>query len=110
MEVEVAVVVPPGVKLSEASVCRIEIRDVSFADAPSKTLSMHEVRGSSIAGDAITACVKVPDGAPRELNVWVRLSPTGAPLTTRGDYVTTRAYPVGPSTGRVVVQLERVGR
>ncbi len=114
MRVEVTVLLKHRVELSKGAVCRIEVRDVTQLDAPSKTLSAYVTPVKSIAGDVVltTHLDVVGSGAlTRRLNVWARLSTTGSGRTQIGDYVTTVAYPVDPKTGdsRIVVELERVG-
>ncbi len=113
MRIHVAILVRDRVKLLETAVCRVEVRDVTYADAPSRTVCWHEAAITRIENQTVLTMwldVPVRDLESRQLTVWARLSLTGAKPTQAGDYVTTAAYPVvaGLSGNRVVAERHRV--
>lgn len=114
MQVDVTVLLRHERELPKTAVCRVEVRDVTYLDAPSKTVSAHEAPVAGIVDDTVlTTRLNVPNvgfGA-HSLNVWAHLSMTGAKRIQVGDYVTTAAYPINlkVSTDRVIVELHRVG-
>jgi len=114
MQVDVTVLLRHKVKLPKTAVCRVEVRDVTYLDAPSKTLSVKKAPVAGIVDETVLKTrLKVPSAGPgaRNLNVWAHLSMTGVERIQVGDYVTTVAYPIAPGVGtdRVIVELQRVG-
>jgi hypothetical protein len=92
------------------SAVRIEVRDVSLADAPSRTVAAVDTTTTQPTADGVVAraTLEVPaDIDPRsQLTVFAQLAGPGAE-TSRGaelsrklpgDWITTRAYPA-PVTG-----------
>ena len=100
---------------------RIEVRDTSLADAPARTLSSAETttRDADAGGVVAEAVVDVPDGiAPgTQLTLYAQLEggtrearSASASGRLPGDWITTRSYPLDPSTGdrEVEVGLRRI--
>jgi len=104
-------VIPP-----QNSAVRIEVRDVSLADAPSRTVAAVDTTTTEPGTDGVVAraTLHVPaDVDPRaQLTVYAQLSGSGAGgsrgagLSRKlpGDWITMRAYPA-PVTGEEA-QLE----
>lgn len=114
MQVDVRVLLLHAVNLPKPAVCRVEVRDVTYVDAPSKTVSAYQGSVARIVdGEVLRTLLEVPDApsGTRTLNVWAHLSMTGERRVQVGDYITTAAYPIaqGVDVDQVVVELQRVG-
>ena len=88
---------------------RVEARDTSLADAPSETVGAadSEVRGQS--GSWLdTVELEVPR-LPSQCTVWAHVDVDRDGRVSRGDFITTAAYPVAPDgEARVAVRVRRV--
>src|SRR5262245_49610688 len=75
----------------------VEVRDVSAVDAPSTTVSSARVHALGGRGPVARVTLHVDDQlvrGGRALNVWARCSPSDAPRTVAGDWISTEAVPL----------------
>lgn len=87
---------------------RVQLRDTSLVDAPAVVL--HEVRTSVRSGSAVIASAQfeVVD-VPAHVTVWAHVDVDGDGKVSKGDYVTTRSYPVrAGSPGAISVEVVQV--
>ena len=77
---------------------RVEVRDVSVADAPSVVVAATELRDVTVGpGTMLAFELPVPEqDRSRSLSVRIHVSRDGSPLTQQGDLVSTASYPVSP--------------
>ena len=89
---------------------RVEARDTSLADGPSRTVAaaLGEVRLPG--GDWLdTVQLEVPE-LPDMCTIWAYVDVNRTSRLSRGDFVTTTAYPVPPAVpARLTVAVRRVG-
>jgi uncharacterized lipoprotein YbaY len=88
---------------------RVELRDVSLADAPSEVIARAEgsVRGS-LGRWLETIELSVPE-LPESSTIWVHVDVDRDGKVSPGDFITTAAYPVSPGEeARVTVSVRRV--
>ncbi|MEK7748231.1 MAG: hypothetical protein AAB300_04065 [Nitrospirota bacterium] len=113
MQIEVTVLIQGKAVFPNTAVCRVEVQDVTYLDAPSKTLSSYEGTVIGIVEKKVlTTMIEVLDQEMinLSLNVWAHLSMTGVPQINHGDYLTTVAYPLTQGVGmhKMVVELSRI--
>lgn len=116
MKVEVEVILRNQVSIPINAKCKVEIRDVSLLDAPSKTICSHQSRVTEISGVSLlneTLEFSEVDIGAHNLNVWAHLSLSGTDRIQAGDYITMQAYPltnINSTTNfaKAVVELQRV--
>jgi len=80
----------------------IEIRDVSFADAPSTPVAKRSIRHVTLrANGRIPFEITAPDVEPnRILAIYIHMSLDGSGVVRSGDLLTTRHYAI-PNSGSV---------
>mgnify|MGYP002652411130 CR=1 FL=1 len=91
----------------------VEVRDVSFADAPSTLVAATELRAVPIrSGTRVLFDADVPEIAPtHSLSVSCHVDIDGDGVRSPGDFLSTQSLPV-PVTGAlpaVVVPVRRIG-
>lgn len=110
MLVEISVKVRDAIVLPDTATCRVEVRDVTYADAASETVVGHEesVAARHGAGTVLQTTLEVPSapGDSRRLNAWAHVSMTGDRRVQRGDYLSTVAYPLDTSVDRISIEVE----
>ena len=97
------IILPPNVPVVCVEQILIEVRDVSFADAPSITLAQQQLRQVTLQTNGhIPFEITVPDVEPnRVLSLYVHVSLDGSGSVRSGDLLTTRHYEV-PNSGPVL--------
>lgn len=108
--------VPRGELARTTKVVWIRVLDVSRADASSETVAEQRLRDVEIqAGDGVEAIPfyldKVGGQDPRaDLNVAVHVNWSGSGDIEKGDYLTTRSYPIDPSRDvrDVIIKVQQV--
>lgn len=101
---------PPDAPETRAAVVRVELRDVSVADAPSTVVAEKQLKNVRIsAGGKIPFNLSVPEVAPnRSLNLRVHVDLDGSGRSVPGDLLTTQSYPVAPDADKVEVDVSRL--
>lgn len=87
---------------------RVEARDTSLADAPSTTLAtaVSTVRGSGKWLETVE--LDLPT-LPRRCTIWAHVDVDGDGRVSKGDFVTSAAYPVtAPDQSRLDITVRRV--
>jgi uncharacterized lipoprotein YbaY len=113
MEVRVRVVSGGEGKPEPGTPVRVELRDVSLADAPSKVVaSADTVVKEKTDGVIADTTIEVDDATWQrvaDLTLWARVASSGAGRTAPGDWITMQSVPL-PSTGaQVDIAVRRVG-
>ena len=110
--VAITVLLPYRIDLPDTARLRVEVRDVSLLDAPSVTLCSRDLTQLSVDGKVLaTLELEVPAGDEhRTLNVWAHLSLSGEEQIKKGDFLTTRAYPIkrGANSDYVTIELQQI--
>lgn len=75
---------------------RVEVRDTGLADAPAETLAVATAKVSGPGEDPLATVELAVEAGPGHRTVWALVDVDGDGRTSEGDFVTTRAYPVGP--------------
>jgi uncharacterized lipoprotein YbaY len=92
------VVVPPDAPPTEGAELVVQVEDVSRADAPSRVVAEHRVRGVQMRGGVVMPFeVEVPadeiDPAAH-YSVRVHVDASGSGDVEKGDLVSTQSHPV----------------
>jgi uncharacterized lipoprotein YbaY len=93
---------PPGSRLI------VEIRDTSYADAPSTRLHRAE---KAVAKKGKTSSIAVPiklTSVPDGATVWAHVDVDGDGRVSKGDYVTMQSYPVTTSSPKTTIHVKKV--
>ena len=90
------IVLPADTPTGEYPRIRVEVRDVSVADAPSIVVAATELRDVTVGpGTMLAFELPVPEqDRSRSFSVRVHASRDGSPSTQQGDLVSTASYPV----------------
>jgi uncharacterized lipoprotein YbaY len=113
MEVRVGVVSRNGEAPPVGTPVRIELRDVSLADAPSTVVAAADT--TVIEGDEgwlAVATLEVDDATWQRaagLSFWARVAASGAERTSPGDWITMESVPLQPHVADVELPVRRVG-
>lgn len=86
---------------------RVQLRDTSLADAPAVVLHEVSTRVQQTTGTVATATFDVAD-LPRNTTIWAHIDVDGDGKVSKGDYITTRSYPVNPADALLRVEVVRV--
>ena len=113
MEVRVRVVSGDEGGPEPGTPVRVELRDVSLADAPSTVVaSADAVVKKKTDGVIADTTIEVDDATWQRvagLTLWARVASSGAGRTAPGDWITMQSVPL-PSTGtQVDIPVRRVG-
>ena len=94
------VIFPPDAPSTKSGLVKIEVRDVSVADAPSTVVAERQIKNVPLKPNGrIKFEIPVPElPENRTLSLRVHVSPDGSASVKSGDLLTTAHYPV-PSTG-----------
>jgi hypothetical protein len=111
-------VVPAGALTVSAAQIRVQIRDITFSDAPAVQPVKEKVLVADVApGAQIAFDIDVPDDAldrvahgKMELNLEVHVDLDGSGNFSSGDLVSMQAQPIGPDSPNtaLVIQLTLV--
>lgn len=105
----VDVVSAPGHRPPAGSPVRVELRDVSLADAASVTVAAAEGHVGAAPGQPLATVELTVADVPRDSTVWALVDVDRDGRTSKGDFLTTAAYPVRPSDrARVTVTVHPV--
>jgi uncharacterized lipoprotein YbaY len=109
------VVLPPEIPHERAGTVRVQVEDVSRLDAPSTVVAEQRIEDVDIeASSEVPFALEVPagpGGPGRHYSVRVHIDVTVSGEVTKGDYVSTAAYPVlaeDAEQREVVVTVRRV--
>lgn len=88
---------------------RVEARDTSLADGPSRTLAAAQGEVRLPSGDWLdTIQLDVPE-LPDPCTIWAHVDVNRGSRLSRGDFVTTASYPVPPrGPARLTVTVRQV--
>lgn len=100
---------PANAPSATAAIVRIEVRDTSFADAPSTIVAQKLIRDVTIrAGGIIPFTVEAPKvPAGRTLSLRVHISLGGDDSVRPGDLLTVESVPVPEDLDHVAVAVVR---
>jgi hypothetical protein len=76
------------------SIVRVEVRDTSLADAPSRTVASAEGRVHESPSGTIETLELSVGELPTHATVWVLVDVDGDGRASRGDFVTVASHPV----------------
>jgi uncharacterized lipoprotein YbaY len=105
---------PSGDRPNEAARVVARVEDVSRADAPAITVAeqvQERVALPQREDESLSFAIRIPTSSidpRRRYTVRVHVDVTGTGSTTRGDFVSTRSYPVLPEQGETAVEVRRV--
>ncbi len=90
------IVLPAEAPAVQYACVRVEVRDVSFADAPSVVVASTEIKNVSLSpGDRLPFDLTVPEvAASHALSVRVHATQDGSTVTKCGDLISMASYPV----------------
>jgi serine/threonine protein kinase len=113
MEVRVGVVSRNGEAPPVGTPVRIELRDVSLADAPSTVVAAADTTViERDDGRLAVATLEVDDTTWQRaagLSFWARVAASGAERTSAGDWITMESVPLQPHVVDVELPVRRVG-
>jgi uncharacterized lipoprotein YbaY len=113
VKVHVRVMARNGERPPAGTPVRIELRDVSMADAPSTTVAAADTTVvDQEEGPLAVATLEVDDATWQRaaaLSFWARAAVSGAERTSAGDWVTMESVPLQPHLADVEVPVRRVG-
>lgn len=109
------VVLPPEIPHERAGTVRVQVEEVGRLDAPSTVVAEQRIDDVDIeASSEVPFALEVPaglGGPGQHYSVRVHIDVTGSGAVTKGDYVSTAAYPVmtdDTEQQEVVVAVRRV--
>jgi uncharacterized lipoprotein YbaY len=90
---------PQNISRDKSRQVLIEVRDTSFADAPSEVVAQQRLQNVPLApGTEIPFELEVPDvEKPRQLGLRVHVDLDGTGIVSPGDLLNVQAYPVAQS-------------
>ena len=101
---------PADAPSATAALVRIEVRDTSYADAPSVVVAAETMRDVAIhPGGTIPFAIDVPDALPAQaLSLRVHVSLDGTDRERPGDLLTTENVPVPKGPARLAPAMSVV--
>ena len=109
MQVVVEVVANARARPPRGTPILVEVRDTSLADAPSVTLAKGEGQVRSARGARLDTVTITLNARAARTTVWALADVDRDGRVSRGDFVTTAAYPVPEGQSpRVQVTVRRV--
>jgi len=87
----------------------VEIRDTSLIDAPSRTIGINYGRVRGLSGSLLDTLEIEAPSPSRHCTIWAHVDVDGDNKVSRGDFVTTAAYPVPSSVpARLAINVRKV--